>query len=129
MEPTCKLKRGDLIEIDRHDGPYQHWAVYIGDDEVVHFVTEGGDSSGSFELLSSSGEVKRENLSVVLRGDRYQINNSLDEKYEARDPSMIVKEACEMVGRVLQYNVLSYNCEHFATEMRYGVAESWQLCI
>ncbi|TNN24933.1 Retinoic acid receptor responder protein 3 [Liparis tanakae] len=30
---------GDLIEISR--GGYQHWAVYIGGDEVVHLTTSG----------------------------------------------------------------------------------------
>ncbi|XP_034432933.1 uncharacterized protein LOC117756496 [Hippoglossus hippoglossus] len=120
-----KGNKGDLIQIFR-DGPYQHWAVYIGEKEVVHLVKEGGDSSGSSELLSSRAEVKREKLTDVVGNDRHQVNNLLDNMYEARDPSIIVKEACAMVGSKLQYDVATYNCEHFATKMRYGKAESWQ---
>ncbi|XP_047197643.1 uncharacterized protein LOC118116247 [Hippoglossus stenolepis] len=111
-------KPGDLIEIFR--GPYQHWAVYIGENEVVHFTTDGGHSSGSSELLSSNGKVKREKLTDVVGNHRHQVNNLLDEKYDARKPMTIVKEACVMVGSELPYNVATYNCEHFATEMRYG---------
>ncbi|XP_047197486.1 phospholipase A and acyltransferase 4 [Hippoglossus stenolepis] len=125
MAQTFNGKPGDLIEISRL--AYQHWAVYIGENEVVHLVPEGGDSSGSFELLSSRGEVKREKLTDVVGNDRHQVNNLQDEKYEARDPYVIVKEACAMVGSELQYSVVTYNCEHFATEMRYGKAESWQV--
>ncbi|XP_060938175.1 phospholipase A and acyltransferase 4-like [Limanda limanda] len=115
-------KPGDLIEINR--GLYKHWAIYIGKDEVVHFISvkhTGGLSTGSSANLSSSrGEVKREKLTDVVGNDSYHSNNLLDKECEARDPSIIVKEACEMVGRKLQYNAATYNCEHFATEMRYG---------
>ncbi|XP_035023622.2 phospholipase A and acyltransferase 4 [Hippoglossus stenolepis] len=126
MAPMFNGKPGDLIEIFR-DGPYQHWAVYIGENEVVHLVTEGGDSSGSSESLSSRAEVKREKLTDVVGNHRFKVNNLLDEKYEARDPYVIVKEACAMVGCELQYNVATYNCEHFATDLRYGKAESRQV--
>ncbi|XP_060939382.1 phospholipase A and acyltransferase 4-like [Limanda limanda] len=125
MEPTFNGKPGDLIEIFR--GTYQHWAVYIGKDEVVHFTTEGGQSSGSFERPSSRAEVKREKLSDVVGHHPFKVNNLLDEEYKARDPYVIVKEACEMVGRVLKYSLVSYNCEHFAIEMRYDKAESRQI--
>ncbi|XP_047197629.1 uncharacterized protein LOC124852596, partial [Hippoglossus stenolepis] len=120
-----KAKPGDLIEIFRWG--YQHWAVYIGENEVVHLVNEGGQSSGSSANPSSStGKVKREKLAKVVGNHRYQVNNLLDDMYKARMPMTIVKEACEMVGSELQYNVATYNCEHFATEMRYDKAESRQ---
>ncbi|CAB1459018.1 unnamed protein product [Pleuronectes platessa] len=126
MAQTFNGKPGDLIEIFR--GICKHWAVYIGGQMVVHFVTDGGQSSGSSANPSSStGKVKREKLTDVVGNDRYQINNLLDDNYEDRKLSVIVKEARDMVGRVLQYNVVSYNSEHFAAEMRYGKARSRQL--
>ncbi|XP_053289718.1 phospholipase A and acyltransferase 1 [Pleuronectes platessa] len=125
MAQTFKGNKGDLIEINR--GPYQHWAVYIGGNEVVHFTTDGGQSSGSSANLgSSTGKVKREKLANVVGNHRYQINNLLDKSRKARDPSVIVKEACAMVGSEPQYNFVTYNSEHFATEMRYGEAGSQQ---
>ncbi|CAB1459020.1 unnamed protein product [Pleuronectes platessa] len=123
-----KGKPGDLIEIFR--GSFEHWAIYIGENEMVHLDTEGGDSSGSLESLSSSdGKVKCEKLDDVVGNDRYQVNNLLDDLYDARKPYVIAKEAREMVGRVLSYNVVTYNSEHFLTDLRYGVAESRQVCI
>ncbi|XP_060938170.1 phospholipase A and acyltransferase 4-like [Limanda limanda] len=122
MAQKFKGKPGDLIEISR--GTYQHWAVYIGKNEVVHF---GGLLSGWFKSLSSTRKVKREKLANVVGSDRHQVNNLKDDMYDARDPSIIVKEALEMVGSKLPYNVDTYNCEHFATEMRYGKAESLQV--
>ncbi|XP_053290742.1 uncharacterized protein LOC128450996 [Pleuronectes platessa] len=119
-------KPGDLIEINR--GPYQHWAVYIGENEVVHLVTEGVQSSGSSASLSSSnGKVKREKFNDVVGNHHYQVNNLLDKMFKPRDPSVIVKEACAMVGREPQYDLVTYNSEHFATDLRYGVAESRQI--
>ncbi|XP_062262074.1 phospholipase A and acyltransferase 4-like [Platichthys flesus] len=126
MAPTRNAKPGDLIEISR--GLYKHWAVYIGDNEVVHFGKGGGNSSGSSNFLSRSpGEVKREKFSKVVGSHSWKVNNLLDEKYHARDPSVIVKEACAMVGRDRKYNVAESNCEHFATNMRYGKPESRQV--
>ncbi|XP_053289723.1 phospholipase A and acyltransferase 4 isoform X1 [Pleuronectes platessa] len=125
MARTFNGKPGDLIQIFR--GSYQHWAVYIGGQMVVHLVPEGGQSSGPLELLSSRAEVKREKLTDVVGHHHFKVNNLKDEEYDARDPSIIVKEACEMVGRVLSYSVVSYNCEHFAADLRYGKAESRQV--
>ncbi|RVE68832.1 hypothetical protein OJAV_G00095620 [Oryzias javanicus] len=42
-------------------------------------------------------------------------------------PDEIVKKACSLVGASLKYNLKEYNCEHFATELRYGKAESCQV--
>ncbi|XP_058471740.1 phospholipase A and acyltransferase 4-like isoform X2 [Solea solea] len=105
------LNPGDLIEINR--GTFNHWAVYIGNDEVVHLV------------WNSKGEVRRDKLSDVRNGDNYRVNNFLDKKYKPRNPDVIVKEAKSRIGPS-KYYVVTYNCEHFATEMRYGKPESRQ---
>ncbi|XP_058471562.1 uncharacterized protein LOC131444881 isoform X1 [Solea solea] len=110
------LNPGDLIEVDR--GNYNDWAVYIGGNEVVHFVT---NDSGS-DRTSSNAEVKCEKLSDVLKGNSYKVNNLLDDKYEPRDPDDIVKDARSRIGR--KYRVVNYNCKDFATELRYGKPES-----
>ncbi|XP_053290676.1 phospholipase A and acyltransferase 4 [Pleuronectes platessa] len=124
MEAKFNVKPGDLIEISRWG--FKHWAVYTGEDEVVHFSTDSGLSSGSL-ANSGTGMVKHEKLTDVVSNNRHQVNNLLDYKLRPRDPSIIVKEARAMVGRVLKYDLVNNNCEHFATEMRYGVAESWQV--
>ncbi|XP_060938179.1 phospholipase A and acyltransferase 4-like [Limanda limanda] len=123
-----KGNKGDLIEISHRD--HKQWAIYIGGNEVVMLVKKGDQSPGWLESLSSStGKVKREKLAAVVGNHRCRVNNLLDDRRNARDPSVIVKKACAMVGRNLPYNVATYNSWHFATEMRYDKAESWLVCI
>ncbi|XP_035265388.1 phospholipase A and acyltransferase 3-like [Anguilla anguilla] len=132
MAPTLfdqKPEPGDLIEIFR--GTYQHWAVYIGDGFIIHLAppTESAQA-GAYSMMSvlcDKAKVKKEELWEVVGTDQYRINNLLDDKYRPRSPSAIVKEAKSWVGQELPYCVFRGNCEHFATELRYGKAESRQV--
>uniref|UniRef100_UPI003AAACE06 phospholipase A and acyltransferase 4-like n=1 Tax=Centroberyx gerrardi TaxID=166262 RepID=UPI003AAACE06 len=122
-------KPGDLIEIFR--GPYQHWAVYIGGNEVIHMIPPS-EESGVFSSLVSvlDGDralVRRQKVSEVVGPHRFRINNLLDDEYDPRPPRLIVRDACRMAGRELPYSVATNNCEHFVTELRYGKAESRQV--
>ncbi|XP_032367855.1 phospholipase A and acyltransferase 4 isoform X2 [Etheostoma spectabile] len=90
--------------------------------EVVHFTTPGGDVA-----LKTIGKVKREMIWKVVGNDRFKVNNLLDDKYQPRESYLIVKEACSMVGRDLRYSLVTRNCEHFVTDLRYGKAESRQV--
>ncbi|XP_028422628.1 retinoic acid receptor responder protein 3-like isoform X1 [Perca flavescens] len=130
MAPTrFNAKPGDLIEIDR--GIYQHWAIYIGGMQVVHLTTPNGDSSSSGSSLmvldSLIGKVKRENIWEVVGNNSFKVNNLLDDKYQPRESYIIVKEACSMVGLKVRYSIMNSNCEHFVTELRYGIPESRQV--
>ncbi|XP_053180197.1 phospholipase A and acyltransferase 3-like [Scomber japonicus] len=132
MAPTLydeKPEPGDLIEIFR--GTYQHWAVYIGDGFVVHLAppseVPGAGSSSVMSVLTEKAMVKKEELWDVVGTDRWEINNSLDKKYQPREINIIVREACALVGRELSYCVIRGNCEHFVNELRYGKAESRQV--
>nr|XP_040056498.1 phospholipase A and acyltransferase 4-like [Gasterosteus aculeatus aculeatus] len=119
---------GDLIEIFRPG--YQHWALYIGGNEVVHLTTSGSDS-GSFgvmmTVLSTVGTVECHKIREVVGNDRFKINNLLDHRYKPRDRGVIVRDACELVGRELPYSAATFNCEHFVTGLRYGEPESRQV--
>uniref|UniRef100_G3NKV7 LRAT domain-containing protein n=1 Tax=Gasterosteus aculeatus TaxID=69293 RepID=G3NKV7_GASAC len=127
---------GDLIEIFRPG--YQHWALYIGGNEVVHLTTSGcdpyahtGSDSGSFgvmmTVLSTVGTVECHKIREVVGNDRFKINNLLDHRYKPRDRGVIVRDACELVGRELPYSAATFNCEHFVTGLRYGEPESRQV--
>lgn len=41
-DPTWGLEAGDIIGVTRPAG-YEHYAVYIGDQRVIHFAASGGD--------------------------------------------------------------------------------------
>ncbi|XP_048883546.1 phospholipase A and acyltransferase 4-like [Brienomyrus brachyistius] len=126
LEDDDEPKPGDLIEI--FHGPYQHWAIYAGDDYVIHLTTasEAGSNS-TMSVLNDKGIVKREKLLDVVGDNGYRINNLLDDKYEPRSVSTILKDDRSRVGQELPYSVIQHNCEHFVTDLRYGKPESRQV--
>ncbi|XP_008509386.2 phospholipase A and acyltransferase 4-like isoform X2 [Equus przewalskii] len=119
---------GDLIEIFRIG--YEHWAIYVGGGDVIHLAPPseypGAGSSSIFSILSSRAVVKQEPLRDVAGGCRYRVNNYLDHKYRPQPVNKIIGAAKEMVGEEIEYSVLSRNCEHFVTNLRYGAASSRQ---
>uniref|UniRef100_A0A3Q2T5W4 LRAT domain-containing protein n=1 Tax=Fundulus heteroclitus TaxID=8078 RepID=A0A3Q2T5W4_FUNHE len=128
-------KPGDLIEIFRNG--YQHWAMYVGKGYVVHLLGPCGESTTNRcyrSLLSSStinlpigkNNVLKQKLLKVVSSDKWRINNLQDHEKQPRPAEIILREANKLVGAVQLYNVVEYNCEHFATELRYGNAESQQ---
>ncbi|XP_060113058.1 phospholipase A and acyltransferase 3-like [Heteronotia binoei] len=120
--PEMKPKPGDLIEIER--SCYQHWAIYIGDGYVVHLAPESEVAGAGFgSLLSITTDravVRKDPLLKVVGNDKYKINNKYDGRYLPLPVYEIISRAKAEVGRVMPYNVLSENCEHFVTNLRYG---------
>ncbi|XP_028823943.1 HRAS-like suppressor 3 [Denticeps clupeoides] len=119
-----ELVPGDMMEI--HRGLYCHWALYVGDGDVVHVTSSAGKLDGTF---SPGGKVvvKREKLEMVVSSDRCEVNNALDRKYQPRGTQDILKDAADWVGRDYDYHLLLENCEHFVTLLRYGKEESRQV--
>ncbi|XP_053418112.1 phospholipase A and acyltransferase 4 isoform X1 [Nycticebus coucang] len=115
-------KPGDLIEIFRIG--YEHWAIYVGDGYVIHLAPPseypGAGSSSIFSVLSNRAKVKLEPLEAVVGGCRYRVHNHLDGKYKPRPVHEIIKDAKEEVGKEMVYSVVTRNCEHFVTNLRYG---------
>ncbi|XP_036000690.1 phospholipase A and acyltransferase 3-like [Fundulus heteroclitus] len=120
-------KPGDLIEVFRN--VYEHWAVYVGDGYVVHLLGPDGSlsSSSTINLPIGKNNVLKQKLLEVVSSDEWVINNLHDEEMQPRPAEVIVREADKLVGSSRSYNVVEYNCEHFATELRYGNAESQQV--
>ncbi|XP_043827906.1 uncharacterized protein LOC122731702 isoform X1 [Dromiciops gliroides] len=109
-------KPGDLIEIFRRG--YSHWAVYVGYGCVVHLAPP---------LIADIAPLKRELLYVMVGSNRYQVNNKYDDSDPPLPPSQIVHRALKLVGKMVPYNLLNNNCEHFATRLRSGVPRSDQI--
>ncbi|XP_054647045.1 phospholipase A and acyltransferase 3-like [Dunckerocampus dactyliophorus] len=124
-----KPKPGDLIEIFRNS--YQHWALCVGDGYVVHLSPPserpGAGPSSMMSVFADRALVKREELWEVVGNDRFRVNNHLDHKYEPHPVHVIVREALALVGKMLCYCIISANCEHFVTNLRYGKPQSRQV--
>ncbi|XP_041037908.1 phospholipase A and acyltransferase 3-like [Carcharodon carcharias] len=120
---------GDLIEILRTG--YKHWALYVGHGYVIHLappseVCDAGINS-LMSVLTDKACIRKDLLITVVGYDRYQVNNIFDGKLSVRPISTIIKEAESRVGEEVNYSVTLANCEHFVTDLRYGVAKSGQV--
>nr|XP_057903015.1 protein LRATD2a [Doryrhamphus excisus] len=100
-----KCRPGDLVEFVASE-QYPHWAVYVGDFQVVHL---------------HRAEVKRSFLTDASRGRRCRVVNDLY-KFKARSPDAVVRSAVEQVG--LKDRQLTWrNSESFAAWCRFGRRE------
>ncbi|PVD21567.1 hypothetical protein C0Q70_17365 [Pomacea canaliculata] len=130
----ASLKEGDLIEFPR--GVYSHWAVYIGNEDVIHLAGDDNDGINaemhSAHLTSFSGQcfekavIRQDNFFDVAGLSKAKRNNDRDGKKQPLPRSQIVKNAKSRLDEV-GFNVLNRNCQHFATWCRYGVASSDQV--
>ncbi|CAL8284293.1 unnamed protein product [Boreogadus saida] len=66
---------------------------------------------------------------AVVRNAKWKINNLMDGRRRSRDAEIIVAEALQLVGSEPHYHLFFNNCEHFATELRYGISRSRQAVI
>ncbi|KAM5317730.1 phospholipase A and acyltransferase 5 [Glossophaga mutica] len=122
-----KPQPGDLIEIFRIG--YEHWAIYVEDDRVVHLAPPSEDpEAGSIaSLFSNRAVVRCSRLQDVLQGCSWKINNKLDGTYLPLPVDQIIQRTKQMVNRVVQYSLIEGNCEHFVNDLRYGVPRSQQV--
>ncbi|XP_058046463.1 phospholipase A and acyltransferase 3-like [Ahaetulla prasina] len=106
-------KPGDMIQFQMLG--FQHWGIYIGEEQVVHFAWP-----------PLKFKVRKEKIKDVPGVLKTAVWNKFDEKYTPLDPACVVKRARSMENKVLRYNPTNANCEHFATLMRYDKALSDQ---
>lgn len=100
-----RCKAGDLVEFVA-TGQYPHWAVYVGDFQVVHL---------------HRAEVKNSFLTDASQGRRCRVVNDFY-KFKPLGPDMVVQNAMEQVG--LKDQELSWrNSECFAAWCRFGKRE------
>ncbi|CAG5128538.1 unnamed protein product [Candidula unifasciata] len=103
---------GDRVQFSR--GLYSHWAVYVGNGEVIHY-------SKTYMLI------KKENFFSVARNHKALKNNSRKWRYRIPLPvNEILQRADSHLGRPY-YNLLLDNCEHFVNLCCYGRRESDQV--
>uniref|UniRef100_A0A8C5DSL0 LRAT domain-containing protein n=1 Tax=Gouania willdenowi TaxID=441366 RepID=A0A8C5DSL0_GOUWI len=114
---------GDRIEFLQ--GIYHHWALYVGDGDVVHLTPYCKVPFLSLTLPLSL--VQKDKLSDVVGYDGWRVNNDLDKKHVPRRAEDIVTAARHAVGRELDYSVVTKNCEHFVNKLRYARGESQQV--
>ncbi|XP_030641012.1 phospholipase A and acyltransferase 3-like [Chanos chanos] len=131
---------GDLIEFAYPERwPYlkwySHWGVYDGDGYVIHFAApDEGEVMKRFrnllslmqlpffgDLLLGETKIRRQLLSDVKvpRGANVSISNNRHARRPSAEAEMRQRRDA-LLDKVLKYDLLTLNCEHFATFVRYG---------
>eukprot|EP00111_Clytia_hemisphaerica_P021696 TCONS_00063805-protein len=111
------LQPGDLVQVKGRyiwQWFYSHFAVYIGNGNIVH-INKPGDKKQGGKVW-----VERRDMVTEFMGKDVRKNNTMDGSFNARRVQDIVKEAKSYVGEKWDYSFLYNNCEHFASMCRYG---------
>uniref|UniRef100_A0A8C7BNE9 Phospholipase A and acyltransferase 5 n=1 Tax=Neovison vison TaxID=452646 RepID=A0A8C7BNE9_NEOVI len=126
-EGKPRPRPGDLIEIFRIG--YEHWAIYVEDDCVVHLAapSEEFEVGSITSVFSNRAVVKYSRLEDVLHGCSWKINNKLDGTYLPLPVDQILQRTRKMINKIVQYSLIEGNCEHFVNDLRYGVPRSQQV--
>lgn len=103
---------------------FYHYAIYIGNDEVVQF-----GYPTDFKNDPSEVRVMRSPIEDFLN-DKFlevRVYNKQEKKTKRKDKE-IIKLALSRVGEG-NYNILYNNCEHFVNDVVFGKKESTQVDI
>ncbi len=146
------LEPGDVIGVTRRYAMnlYDHYAVYVGNDEVIHFAAESGDFDGKICIhrASFSKFIGAESHYFVLYFSKYdnapkkihsstsfEIGDKLmqqrvywDEtkKIQLYSPEETIARAESRLGEE-GYDLVGNNCEHFAVWCKTGIEKSYQV--
>ncbi|XP_035883490.1 phospholipase A and acyltransferase 4-like [Phyllostomus discolor] len=125
---SSECNPGDLIQFFRVG--YQHWALYMGDGYVVHLAALGDSPEASASragfVLSKTAMVEKVLLTDVVKRSTYRVNNGLDQELKPLPVEQILSSAQRMIGKKVEFDISSNNCEHFVTKLRYGVPRCLQ---
>ena len=142
---------GDIIGVLRsfYGVVYEHYGIYIGDDEVIHFTKSDGKntiiktsmkkfmesnkSSNRYFILDCEPEIKDINSSSIDKYIKKSINGFgpplpavFRKPVEIYSPEETISRAKQYIGEQ-GYNLLVNNCEHFAIWCKTGLKYSYQI--
>ena len=123
LPSTRLLIPGDMLRVSRYlrgEHVYDHYAIYVGNDRVIHFAKKSG------KLLGSDKAVVHESTIERFLGSATEFSVVRFPEYMVRSPEEVVKTAYELIGEE-GYNLVFNNCEHFAMYCKTGKHASEQV--
>ncbi|XP_038654747.1 phospholipase A and acyltransferase 2-like isoform X1 [Scyliorhinus canicula] len=121
---------GDLVEFNY--GPFQHWAIYVGGDKIVHLtVPESQERSRWSRVFPSSGyivclrtQVRLQSVWEVRGQPEVRVWNETHDRLLGNPDAWerIEGRIVRLLNRQFTYSLFTFNCEHLATFLRYGVS-------
>ena len=123
FKKVYRPEEGDMIRVRRKQG-YAHFGIATSRNTVIHYSDFGSDSV----LQASKVKIIETSLEDFLAGGKCEKVYPYDSPYDRKD---VVARAKQHLGikkfRDKTYNFVTNNCEHFASYIYYGVAESKQV--
>jgi len=116
-----KLSIGSVLFVDNYFAglnTYQHYGVYIGNGNVIHFAPLEGQ-----EISMENGIIHETTLEKFLDGRALKININIEKKFNEKE---IVERTRSRLGEK-GYNLFTNNCEHFARWCVTGESVSYQI--
>lgn len=142
------LHPGDVLAASRKAGLYQHFAVYIGNQRVIHYAAENSDFSGRITIHEAPfSEFQGDSTFIYVldfpdnsghpskRGTHFQSDPNEElllfdlirqTCYHLYTPTETIERAKSRLGEE-KYALPFNNCEHFAIWCKTGVHESHQV--
>ncbi len=117
-EVNIEAKPGDIVGIDSNFQayPYCHYGIYIGDNKVIHYSSNGGSIQNA--------EIRVGDMDASFpKGKYFVLDFSGSANYSADD---IIKRAQSRLGEK-SYDLINNNCEHFAVWCKTNNSESYQI--
>jgi hypothetical protein len=112
------LRKGDVIYADR--GIYKHYGIYDNERRVIHFSPDKG-----VEISAENARIRETTLTEFLKGAEPHIDRTIRAHFP---PEEVVRRARSLAGKLRgEYNLLFFNCEHFARWCATGELESEQV--
>jgi hypothetical protein len=110
---------GDIIYVNR--GIYKHYGIYKNSRSVINFSPKSG-----FELNAKEADIRETTLAEFLKGSELCVERNY--AASAYSPAETVLRAEAQCGKHKgDYDLVFYNCEHFARWCKYGELVSHQV--
>ncbi|XP_034774032.2 phospholipase A and acyltransferase 4-like [Acipenser ruthenus] len=109
---------GDIISFNR--GLYHHWGVYYGQEHGKHYVVNVSGGESNSKPLAITSKLVKEELNKVAGKSAYSVYKELDTHNKPRSPEQMKADMDKMIGTQIKYDPFGKNCQHFATQIRYG---------
>lgn len=120
---------GDILGISRN-GLYEHYAVYIGNNKVIHYAPKKGGNffDGIIHEAPMEEFLNGNDQFFVLDFGSEFLNKILGcgNKVHLNSPEETIRNAKSRLDEN-KYNLIWNNCEHFAIWCKTGIAESQQV--
>jgi hypothetical protein len=116
-----KLTIGNVLFVDNYFAglsTYQHYGVYIGNGNVIHFAPYEGQ-----EISMENGIVHETTLEKFLNGRALQIDMNIERRFSEEE---IVRRTRSRINEK-GYDLFNNNCEHFARWCVTGEHISYQI--